>query len=638
MNVSNINVKSAYRRDIDGLRGLAVIGVLFFHLEVSFFSGGWIGVDIFFVISGLLITQKIHSALNRGSFSLSVFFASRAKRLFPSYIAVIWITFIAAYLIFDRAYLKNVGGEVFASSLGISNLYFWREGNYFNLSTHLRPLLHLWSLGVEIQFYLAWPLLLIFAWKYLKNYLVTFVIFLFIASILFAEYFSGIKNDTSFFLPQFRIFEFMMGAFLASVNNIRRPPNWLSALLQLLGLLLIVYAIVFFNDQMPYPSFYALIPCLGAFLLLYTQCNQWPGLVIDNRAISFIGKISYCLYLVHWPIITFFLYQRVEPLDLLTRFIVVVLSLIAAIALHYLIEIPIWKGKRFSTLSNQSVGLICCILMLAIMTPAAIVWTKGNLSWKGADLELDPIETSFFLERKLRDQQNNQLSTYQFSEDSKKEKLLFLGDSHSPDLGAAFLKNINLQKNEIATLGFDDECFAKQGTRNSLQILLGKSDPCVIEKQHLAKSPLLKNASAIFITNYWRPKSLKGFEDGIAFLQANTKAKIYVVGQNSIFPEYEPSLRYLSDSRKKALNSFFYQHQSKQDVAVNDQLESLAKNSGLVFIDRQSIVCPKEMQQCSIFDADGQAYYLDSTHWTPKGREFFGIKLVRQHLESRSQY
>jgi peptidoglycan/LPS O-acetylase OafA/YrhL len=598
MNISSINVKSAYRSDIDGLRGLAILGVLFFHLGVSSFAGGWIGVDIFFVISGFLITQKIHSSINGGSFSLPTFFASRAKRLFPSYITVIFITFVAAYLIFDRAYLKNVGGEVFASSLGLANLYFWREGNYFNLSSHLRPLLHLWSLGVEMQFYLVWPLILILTARYFKNHLVMIVLTLFITSILLAEYFSGIKNDTSFFLPQFRIFEFMMGALLASVINIPKPPNWLSALLQLLGLLLIVYAIVFFNDQMPYPSFQALIPCLGAFLLLYTQCNQWPGLVINNRVISFIGKISYCLYLVHWPIIIFFLYQRVEPLDPLVRLIIVALSFSAAMALHYFVEIPIWKGKRFSTLSNQSVGLICCALMLVVMVPAAIVWTKGGLSWKGSDLELDPVETSIFLERKLRDQQNKQLNTHQFGEDPKKEKWLFLGDSHSPDLGAAFLENINLQKNEIATLGFDDECFT----------------------------------TAIFIANYWRPKSLKGFEDGIAFLQANTKAKIYIVGQNTVFPEYEPSLRYLSEGRKKALNSFFYEHQSKQDIAVNDQLELLAKNNGLAFIDRQSIVCSKDEHQCAIFDNEGQAYYLDSTHWTPKGRALFGITLVQRYL------
>ena len=632
MNISSINVKSAYRSDIDGLRGLAILGVLFFHLGVSSFAGGWIGVDIFFVISGFLITQKIHSAINGGSFSLPTFFASRAKRLFPCYITVIFITFVVAYLIFDRAYLKNVGGEVFASSLGLANLYFWREGNYFNLSSHLRPLLHLWSLGVEMQFYLVWPLILILTARYFKNHLVMIVLTLFITSILLAEYFSGIKNDTSFFLPQFRIFEFMMGALLASVINIPKPPNWLSALLQLLGLLLIVYAIVFFNDQMPYPSFQTLIPCLGAFLLLYTQCNQWPGLVINNRVISFIGKISYCLYLVHWPIIIFFLYQRVEPLDPLVRLIIVALSFSAAMALHYFVEIPFWRGKRFSTLSNQSVSLICCVLMLVVMVPAAIVWTKGSLSWKGSDLELDAIETSIFLERKLRDQQNKQLNTHQFSGDPKKEKLLFLGDSHSPDIGAAFLENISPQKNEIASIGFDDECFTRQDSRNALQKLLGKSDPCVMEKQHLAQSALLKNATTIFIANYWRPKSLKGFEDGIAFLQANTKAKIYIVGQNTVFPEYEPSLRYLSEGRKKALNSFFYEHQSKQDIAVNNQLELLAKNNGLAFIDRQSIVCSKDEHQCAIFDNEGQAYYLDSTHWTPKGRALFGITLVQRYL------
>ena len=637
MNISNINVKSAYRSDIDGLRGLAILGVLFFHLGLSSFSGGWIGVDIFFVISGFLITQKIHSTLNKRTFSLSVFFVSRAKRLFPSYITVIFVTFIVAHLVFDRAYLKNVGGEVFASSLGISNLYFWREGNYFNLSTHLRPLLHLWSLGVEMQFYLVWPLLLMLSGKYLKKYLAIVVIALFITSILFAEYFSGIKNDTSFFLPQFRIFEFMMGALLASFNNIPKPPNWLSAVLQLLGLLLIVYATVYFNDQMPYPSFEALIPCLGAFLLLYTQCNQWPGLVINNRVVNYVGKISYCLYLVHWPIIIFFFYQRVEPLDFLTRLMIFILSLIAAMALHYFIEIPIWKGKRFSTLSNQSIGLICCVLMLVLIAPAAIVWTKGSFSWRGSDLELDPVETSIFLERKLRDQQNRQLNIHQFSKDPKKEKLLFLGDSHSPDLGAAFLVNINSQKYEIATLGFDDECFTQQSTRNSLQELLGKSDPCVIEKLHLVKSPLLRDATAIFIANYWRPKSLKGFEDGIRFIQANTKAKIYIVGQNSVFFEYKPSLRYLSDSRKKALNSFFYDHQSKQDIAINGQLQSLAKNSGLAFIDRQSIICSTVIYQCAMFDAGGEAYYLDSTHWTPKGRELFGKKLVRQYLSSTSE-
>lgn len=627
----------SYRRDIDGLRALAILSVLLFHLEFGSFSGGWVGVDIFFVISGYLITQKIASLIQNGQFSLATFLASRARRILPSYFMVVTATLIAACLIFNRAYIKSAAGEAFASTLGLANLYFWREGNYFNLSSHLRPLLHLWSLGVEMQFYLSWPLTLLvlgLASCNLKKYLLATAATLFTLSILLAQYFAGANQEATFFLPQFRVFEFMTGALLVSAHLPEKLSSWLSTTLETLGISLIAYAIVFFDQSTPYPSFYALIPCLGAYLLLATRCEGLLGCLINNPIMAAIGKISYCLYLVHWPLIVFFLYQRVEPLSALNKLAILGLSFILATLLHYCVEIPIWKQPRFTKLGNEKIALACCAFILFITVPSAILWNKGALSWRGPELQLDDVELTFVQERKERDYQNQQLHLIQFSNSTATQKLLFLGDSHSPDLAAAFLQNINPNLYEIASLGFDDGCFSNQDPRNFFQKVLNKTNYCNEEKLALAKSRLLKNASAILITNYWSPKTLGGFDDGIAFLKTTTSAPIYLIGQNAIFPGLDASLLYQSVDNKKKFNTFFYNHQSVADLSINETLRALAKKHNLIFIDRQPIVCHPERHQCDIFDDQGQANYLDSHHWTPRGRKLFGAQLVKLYPQT----
>lgn len=618
-----------YRRDIDGLRALAILSVLLFHLEFPGFSGGWVGVDIFFVISGYLITQNIIALIIKGQFSFATFLAGRARRLFPSYLIVIALTLIAAYYIFDRAYLKNVAGEALASSLGLANLYFWRDGDYFNLANRLRPLLHLWSLGVEMQFYLIWPFLLLITIKNAKKFLPLMVISIFLASLLLAEYFSGGSTEATFFLPQFRIFEFATGALLVFFEPYLKITTWMETLFESLGFGLIAYAIIFFDQNTPYPSFYALIPCFGTLMLLMSECKKSFGILINNQLMAAIGKISYCLYLVHWPIIVFFLYRHVTPFSLREKMFILVLSFLLAIVLHTYIEIPIWKRQIFTKLSNEKIALTCCALTLIVITPSAIIWSKGGLSWQGPTLELDRIEIGSILSRQARNFQNKTLNVIQFSGEPQTKKLLFLGDSHGPDLGAAFLENSDPNRYEIATLSFDDACFSNLDRRNLLQKALNKPNNCQTEKLALTNSPLVKKASAIFIANYWSAKSLEGLSDGITFLKANTSVPIYLVGQNAIFPGLDTSLMYLSNMDKEKLNKFFYDHQSMSDIEANQQLKKLADDNGLIFIDRQAIVCDASKNTCLIYDANGQPYYLDSHHWTALGRKRFGEELIK---------
>jgi hypothetical protein len=297
--------------------------------------------------------------------------------------------------------------------------------------------------------------------------------------------------------------------------------------------------------------------------------------------------------------------------------------------LHNYIEIPIWKRRKFTKLSNQQIALACSVLTLIVITASAIIWNKGGLNWQGPMLELDRVEIGSLLSRQARSFQNKNLNIIQFSSEPQTKKLLFLGDSHSSDLGAAFLENSDPKHYEVATLSFDDTCFSNIDRRNLLQKALNKPNHCQINKLELANSPLTKKASAVFIANLWSAKTLEGFSEGITFLKANTSAPIYLVGQNAIFPGLDTSLMYLSNMDKEKLNSFFYFHQSMSDIEVNQQLKKLAVDNGLIFIDRQAIVCDPSKNTCAIYDGNGQPYYLDSHHWTTLGRKRFGEELIK---------
>ncbi len=302
-----------YRTEIDGLRAIALLAVIFFHAGFQFFSGGFIGVDIFFVISGYLITTSLINEQLTHSFSLVNFYTRRARRLLPALFFVVFTCLPIAWLWMLPSQFKDFSKSVIAVSLFSSNFLFWLESGYFDAIAELKPLLHTWSLAVEEQYYLLFPLFILLIWPLGQRLIIHLLIGIGLLSLAIAHWGSALAPGATFYLLPSRLWEFIIGAFVA-FYLLKYPAKqassmpWFarSQLLSLLGILLLGYAIHYFDTQTPVPSLSTLIPTSGtALILLFATPSTFVGQVLSHRLLTPIGLISYSAYLWHQPLFAF---------------------------------------------------------------------------------------------------------------------------------------------------------------------------------------------------------------------------------------------------------------------------------------------------------------------------------------------
>jgi peptidoglycan/LPS O-acetylase OafA/YrhL len=319
-----------YRPDIDGLRAIAVLSVVAFHAFPTWIRGGFIGVDIFFVISGFLISSIIFENLERGTFSFTEFYARRIRRIFPALILVLAASYAVGWFILLADEYKQLGKHIAAGAGFLSNFVLWEETGYFDTSAEAKPLLHLWSLGIEEQFYIVWPLLLWLAWKTRVNLLAATVL---VAGVSFYLNLNGTKNDAvaAFYSPQTRFWELSCGSLLAWTSTYRKeawlalktrleawrgvPADGESAdlavravqnLASFLGILLLAFGFWRINQGLSFPGKWALVPVVGAVLIISAGPSAWINrTVLSSRLAVWFGLLSFPLYLWHWPMLFF---------------------------------------------------------------------------------------------------------------------------------------------------------------------------------------------------------------------------------------------------------------------------------------------------------------------------------------------
>jgi len=298
-----------YRKDIDGLRAIAVMIIVFFHLKMPFISGGFIGVDIFFVISGFLITSIIVRDVEANSFSLSNFYERRIRRILPAYFCVTICTLIASYFLFLPDSYVDISWSVIASNLYISNFFFYAETGYFQVAPEAQPLLHIWSLSLEEQYYILLPALILFLWQYggQRKLLKVIGVTTFLSFVYSAIYVHHNTEFTFFMLPT-RFWEFGVGSLLALSNIRDLKINVLSQLmLGVFGLLCIALPTFMYTKAILFPGLSALPVCVGVgVLIVLGKTKNIISTLLSLSPLTFIGKISYSLYLWHWPLIAFF--------------------------------------------------------------------------------------------------------------------------------------------------------------------------------------------------------------------------------------------------------------------------------------------------------------------------------------------
>lgn len=301
-----------YRTEIDGLRALAVLPVIAYHAGFAGFSGGFVGVDIFFVISGYLITSILLDELQNQQFSLLGFYERRIRRILPALFFVLACTAaVAGWLLLPHEQAA-FGRSLMAVVTFASNILFWKESDYFATESEYIPLLHTWSLAVEEQYYVIFPLLLAFLWKFGRQPIYLSLGLLALLGIATAEWLWRVDAGANFYLLPSRFWELLLGALAAMyLKNNAQANGWLAELMSALGLVLVLGSIFLLNTSLPFPSSYALLPTVGASLIiLFAAPSNWVGRFLALKPLVFVGLISYSAYLWHQPLLVF---ARMQP-------------------------------------------------------------------------------------------------------------------------------------------------------------------------------------------------------------------------------------------------------------------------------------------------------------------------------------
>lgn len=373
--------KLEYRPDLDGMRAIAVVAVVLYHFGVPYVPGGFVGVDVFFVLSGYFISRQIFTELDQGRFSLTGFYDRRIRRLFPALFLMLAVTTAAASVLLLPDELERFGRTLLGAALSVSNFVFWRESGYFAPAAQAMPLLHTWSLAVEEQFYLLFPVAMMLLWRLGRLPLTVLLVTAVVGSFGLGVWMTGRYPATAFYLLPFRFWELAMGCVLG-LAVVPAPRGPWREILRLAGLAMVFAAIFLFDKSTPMPGVSALLPCVGTAFVILAGLGEatgghagWPGArpqftlhLLSAPPMVVTGLMSYSLYLWHWPILVLAEHRLATPLDGIAKGVLLAVVVMAAAASWLLVERPLRTGQYVWTRSwhRYAVGLAMVILVALV--------------------------------------------------------------------------------------------------------------------------------------------------------------------------------------------------------------------------------------------------------------------------------
>jgi peptidoglycan/LPS O-acetylase OafA/YrhL len=443
---NTVKTKFGYRPEIDGLRAISVLGVVFFHAHIGL-NGGFVGVDVFFVISGFLITSIIMKEIDAQSFSLRHFWERRVRRILPPLFVMNLVVLLAGFWVLLPPDLIDLGKSSMAQTLLASNFYFWQDVGYFAGPSELEPLLHTWSLAVEEQFYLFLPIVLCVL--YSRSQKLAAIVFLLACLFSFAinVYGSYRYPSATFFLLPTRAWQLLSGSCLAFVKP--DLSRLLSNVLALVGIVCIFAAMILFSSETRFPGMAALLPTLGPiFVILGSTCHRTvTGLVLSSKPLVFIGRVSYGFYLWHWPLLAFGRYVNDAPVSTLVSTLICTVAFFVSVISFYIVEEPIRK-KRFITSSRMAFATTF-IALFVVGGLSSIFWVSNGVESRiPPALRRGPSSKEFV--GNLEDLRKNLLPTLGDSTVSKKlPSFIVWGDSH----GGVLLPIFDRYANELEIVG-----------------------------------------------------------------------------------------------------------------------------------------------------------------------------------------
>lgn len=619
-----------YRTEINGLRAIAVMSVVLFHLGFPFLPGGFLGVDIFFVISGYLITSIIFLDKKNNQFLLLTFYIKRLRRILPALYTMLVFSTVIAYLILSPNDGRNYYQSLVATILFNSNTLFYLEhSNYFGLTAEYKPLLHTWSLGVEEQFYLFYPLLLLalFALKTPKSVLLWVAA---LGLLSFAVMLWGYSYDASaaFYLLPARSWELLLGGAVALYLYVRGGKTFTNSAAQcgsLFGFLLIIYTITLYDLSVHSIGFFLLAATAGtALLILFISPQTLIGKLLCNKTFVFIGLISYSLYLWHQPIIAFYRYFVLRPLTQQDAILVLFGMFVAGTLSWRFIEQPFRDKLKIS----QSLFLtLLCVFSVGLV----FVGIQGHLSWGFKDPKLAKIPS----ERKYiyvdhdsevkRKADMAQLVALKSESTKDLPKILILGDSVSHDLWLAVSSEPGLfPKYHFVNLSLDDV-----EMKGFLDYLLQKTR---VAKESLETYQNLKTqiqaADKIVLAAGWTTKTAPA---GLELAKHLVKDKeVYVVDAFRVFNMAESSFYFANASIPLGLNSkYMFERLLPEQLSIRKYfLSNIGQHSNIKYIDKFNFFCNHFDKTCIFYNPDKRPLIHDEIHLTVEGESHYAKSLA----------
>lgn len=380
-------MKQGFRQDINGLRAWAVIAVILFHFGVPGFSGGFVGVDIFFVISGFLMTGIIYKGLIQGSFSAIDFYLARAKRIIPALIVLCLSLIALGWSFLPAIEYEQLGEHTLGAITFLSNMVFWKESGYFDSESHDKWLLHTWSLSVEWQFYIILPIVLIILWKLRpqKNLLIISYIIGIIGSLALSIVVTQMKPSAAFYLLPTRAWEMLAGGLVFLLQDYFNKNKTQVKLLEIIGFALLIFSIVVFDNQTSWPGWKALIPAIGTCLVIIS--SQKDSFLSTTKLHSIFGKWSYSLYLWHWPVVVFLNYTSEQTNPLWVTMGLTITIILGFMSYKY-IELP--SSKTLNKIKQKSV-IIVVVLIVSIPFTIGMYLTTNNGVYGRISSDIDAV-------------------------------------------------------------------------------------------------------------------------------------------------------------------------------------------------------------------------------------------------------
>ncbi len=635
-----------YRHDIDGLRAVAVSLIVLFHLGVSELSGGFVGVDVFFVISGFLITKLVLKEVETGTFRYRDFYLRRLRRLGPSLLSVLFLTLVAGYFILSIFHFEELALSTVAAVFSGSNILFWVQADYFDTSSIFKPLLHTWSLSVEEQFYLIWPASLILLARVSSLKIRACILAAAsVASLLAAEVFLNRDPAGAFFLPVFRIYEFAFGAALAMFGLAVRKGAVAHAT-SVTGLACIAYAGILFSEEMRFPGISALLPCVGTALLISSGPKALVNKALTIAPFRYVGRISYSLYLVHWPIVVYFNYLYDAPDTVWETSILLVGSLGLGAFLYHFVETPFRKkaGGEFKV-SNRRLGYSSMFAAIVVVAASAVVVDQNGLP-KRSPPEIQNLLAEISngkRERRIGIRRNSchfkadtsQALAKDFSPclpSDQSNAIVIFGDSHAADVWMGVSKSFP-NRNFVQFTGAGCSLSRTDTPNGHCSVMLDVATKWISQNADSIDAVVYSQRAAHMMdgdpvadvlamrTNFDQLDRVRTKLEGIL----SDGVPIYFWGPR---PEFHPVLQVVV-TRNPTLKAI-QKHYQNADISVfhglDDDLEQYFSDHPVTYVSSIKRLCDPE---CSFALPDGIPVFLDYAHWSPGGAAFSAEKVVQ---------